>query len=1039
MEKVRENEFLVDVLKKLDFFSSDPSIKNDFPEIVFTKNPSSNLHPKHYIALEFAENLEADAVYFKYYDDNRFCVPQVYFYDNSNGIYDKNKIAEIHRNVYSSNQVALIVVVDTVSIQLFDTKESVKLIDNQISNLNCLIKETPFNVEEKLKILKGFFNAKKLNSGLFWENRDNSKHFLKNTSAYEKLVEILNKIKFGFIKDFTNKSLKKDFAEDLLFKCILIKYLEENGLEYAQKFYKKNKIGYNTLNEILSNKKIIDLFTALEGHFNGGVFEISPRDKNGNIDLIEKEKRENYLKENSLETLAEHLDGTLDKGNQISLWQEYSFKYMPIELISNFYEEFIQKEEDKNKGTVYTPSHLVNLLIDECLPISANEEDLKTNVKLADVSCGSGIFITTAFKRLVQRLRVRKWVEAGRPTYLPNPTLKEVKDILTKNIFGVDLHPTAVKLTKFSLQLALCQLVPNDELWTWNDEKVFENLENENIFQEDFFDFLSKEKYHNFHESFDLIIGNPPFFPLTENKEKPEYSTITKKLKQEINFEFSVKIPDNQLALMFLEASSVLLKPKADLCFIQKSTSLLFNKGKGVKEFRNSLFNQFYVHQIIDFTLLKNYLYKSKSKTTVDDLGKPIYENGKLKKTASTAVESCAIFYKKEKVEDYNTLHIVSRLLKNTIEGLSFEFDYYDFHELSKNQILEDDTIWRSNLLGGNRLNHLIKKLNVTNSFQTNLKDYVLNHLGIDERAYSEGFMKGTPQGKIDGKNFFCDYASNKDVLFVSNFKENKLIKFPENFDFYYVPNEKAFLGPLMTIRENILNGKLFYLTHNCDVAYDSQIVGISFAELNKKDIISFENKIKVNEKINALKTVSTCSKFFLGKSSVITKKEIDNWTIPLNSDEIQISFAEKIVMNDVLDNIYPSWYEKKPKVNEIATIIELNEFEDIFNQSFNSIYKKEDKEQRLRKLFIGNDFYALEFYYSNESYEKQIIKNAEFEIDEIIRNNISRNAVVNRVLKIYGENTITLIKPKNLRYWLKSIALRDVDDVFDEMIEAGF
>ncbi|RXM41976.1 hypothetical protein BOW55_20975 [Flavobacterium sp. YO12] len=184
---------------------------------------------------------------------------------------------------------------------------------------------------------------------------------------------------------------------------------------------------------------------------------------------------------------------------------------------------------------------------------------------------------------------------------------------------------------------------------------------------------------------------------------------------------------------MFLEASSVLLKPKAELCLIQKSTALLFNKG--VKEFRDNLFNKFYVHQIIDFTLLKNHLYKSKSKTRVDDLGKPVYENGKLKKTASTAVESCAIFYKKEKVEDYNTLHIISRLLKNTIEGLSFEFDYYDFYELSKNQILEDDTIWRSNLLGGNRLNHLIKKLNVTNRFQTNLKDYVLNHLGIDEKG----------------------------------------------------------------------------------------------------------------------------------------------------------------------------------------------------------------------------------------------------------------------------------------------------------------
>ena len=73
MGKIQENEFLVDVLKELDFFSSDTSIENDFPEIVFTKNPPQNLHPKHYIALEFASDLEADAIYFKYYDDNGLC------------------------------------------------------------------------------------------------------------------------------------------------------------------------------------------------------------------------------------------------------------------------------------------------------------------------------------------------------------------------------------------------------------------------------------------------------------------------------------------------------------------------------------------------------------------------------------------------------------------------------------------------------------------------------------------------------------------------------------------------------------------------------------------------------------------------------------------------------------------------------------------------------------------------------------------------------------------------------------------------------
>ena len=171
---------------------------------------------------------------------------------------------------------------------------------------------------------------------------------------------------------------------------------------------------------------------------------------------------------------------------------------------------------------------------------------------------------------------------------------------------------------------------------------------------------------------------------------------------------------------------------------------------------------------------------------------------------------------------------------------------------------------------------------------------------------------------------------------------------------------------------------------------------------------------------------------------------------IPIYDKNIPLKFSEQIIVDDIVKyRIEELTLGENSPINfvienDISKSLDVSknpllQFADIFNQSFNVIYKKDSKEQRLKKLLIGNDFYALEFYYSDENYETQIIENAELEIEEIIKNNISRNAVVNRVLKFYGKNTITLIKPKNLRYWLKSIALRDADDVFDEMIEAGF
>lgn len=1014
----------VDVLKKLDFFGDDLYLENNFPEIVFTKNPPTNLHPKHYIALEFAEILDATAVYFKYYDDNRFCVPQVYFYDNSNGIYDKNKIAEIHRNVYSSCQVNIICFIEKTTISLFDTRKAivVKSIksnsnllftnEEEISNEDCII-EKEFELSDLLP-LKKFFSAKKLNTNLFWETNEASIHFLNNTSAYGELVKALNLIRKSFIEIFKGLEIFKDklddaesLAQEILFKCILIKYLEENGKNFAEEFYLDKKLKYSNLYDFLYNDNFIELLEKFESHFNGNVFDLDDDKK----ELISKIK---------LSVLAECLEGKLGSNKTLYIWKMYSFKYIPIELISNFYEEFIPKIDKKIKGTVYTPSFLVNFLIDECLPISDKKEDLNYNIKLADVSCGSGIFITSAFKRLVQRWRVAN-MENG---VLAIPKLEVVQNILTNNIFGVDIHPTSVKLSKFSLLLAMCQMLPNEEIWyKWTNEKVFKDTKrkvfinlNNNIFQEDFFDFLSKEAYFKFHNSFDLIIGNPPFKLIG----KTEYLKNISKLKT-IGFEFKVEVPRYQLALMFLETSSILLKEKGDLCFIQKSTSLIHNKTENSQNYKRHFFNQFYVHQVIDFTLLKDVLFEK------------------------ALVETCVVFYKKEIKQEYSTLHIVSKLLKNTKDGISFEFDYYDFFEISKEDVCNEKNIWRINLLGGNRLNHLINKLEQKTSTQTNLEDYLYNILEIPKKRYAEGYMVRNNVTKNPKK---ADYLNGKFGITANNIDRNSFTKdiIDKDLEFHRIATKELFIAPQIIIKESIEdNGIPIYIMYK-DTPFDSRIIGISADQVYINYLESLYETLIKNQRVYCLQSISTSSQFYFRGNTAIQKQDVDNWTIPLDGTEIKLSFAEKLIMDDVLDFTYPSWqFGENAETNIVISKNNenevLNAFADIFNQSFNAVYKKENKEQRLRKLFIGSDFFALEFYYSDEVYETEIVLKAaaDIKIEEIIKNNISRNAIVNRVLKIYGENTITLIKPKNLRFWLKSIALRDADDVFDEMIAAGF
>jgi len=986
-------------LEKLDFsFAKDDSHFFQY-DIIFLNNIPKNIHPKISFYLEFAESLEADAVYFRYYDDNRYCIPQVYFYDNTNNTKSKEQIAKIHKKVYSSCQVPAICVIGEKKISLYDERIPVKILNNKISNEGAILKE----VEQKnIHILKSFFSAQSLNSGLFWESREASSHFHNNKSAYEVLLKELIKIRTE-LNNLVSNDLPDSFSDDLLFKCILAKYLEENAKEekinFAEEFYKKEGLRYLTLKENIENRNLHSLFECLENHFSGNVFFLT-KDERKILSKLDSDK---------LYHIAALLDGRIEN-QQLSIWEIYSFKHIPIELISNFYEEFINEEEKKNSGTVYTPSFLVNFLIDECLPL--NSSTTNYNIKLIDVSCGSGIFISSAFKRLVQRYRIAK---KGKGVILDKKKIKlyDVKQILIQNVFGVDKNKTAVKLTKFSLQLALCQVVPNNELWNWTDDKVqvFEDL-NQNISNEDFFDFLIKEQYSKYYDYFDWVIGNPPFASLSTR----DYNAYSKKLNPK--FKFSVKIPDNQLALMFLEASSLLLKEKGNLCFIQKSTSLLYNKNS--KEFKESLFNRFHVYQIIDFTLLKNYLFKSSKGVSISKNKKP------------TSVETCAVFYSKNKVEDYDTLHVVSRLLKSTKDGLFFEFDYYDFFEVTKGEVFSSENIWRCNLLGGSRLNQLIMRLFDTNINQTNLQKYILNNLKLENDRFAVGFQ-------IASQKDPADFITDKRILLGRNFNTKKTgyTKFLTSQKFHRPRKSILYDSPLINIKTAIEKNKIAMVLQEIDTAFNETIVGISAPKEKESELKKLYNILNQNNKIHILQTVSSSAMFYLGNTMPFQKQDIDNWVIPLESDEIILSDNEKIILNDVLDYIYPSWYEgENAKINkDYATLENLMDYAEVLTNEYNLIYARNSYSQKLNKIIEGDYFFALEFSFSNKKVNPIKPIKSEEDLEHILTNQLSLSKRINRIIKIYGDNSITYIKPKNLRYWLKSIALRDIDDVFNDIL----
>ena len=111
--------------------------------------------------------------------------------------------------------------------------------------------------------------------------------------------------------------------------------------------------------------------------------------------------------------------------------------------------------ERKTTGSYYTPTSLINCLLDSALdPVldeAEKQPDPETailNLKVCDPACGSGHFLIAAAHRIARRLAsIRTGVEEP----APSERRKALRDVVGRCIYGVDINPMSVELCKVSL------------------------------------------------------------------------------------------------------------------------------------------------------------------------------------------------------------------------------------------------------------------------------------------------------------------------------------------------------------------------------------------------------------------------------------------------------------------------------------------------------------------------------------------------------------------------------------------------------------
>lgn len=295
-------------------------------------------------------------------------------------------------------------------------------------------------------------------------------------------------------QDLLAAGLARGEAQGLIGRSIFAKYLVDRRIVTEQAL--TELCGHGDLAEALGDSVAIKhLFDWLAETFNGDMFR-SPPGAIPSADHLQLVSR--FLKAEDPET------------GQLSLFP-YRFDVIPVELISSIYEQFVHSEAAdtadesetttaRRQGVYYTPLPAVSLVLDEVFNGLTGDETV------LDLTCGSGVFLVEALRRLVYLRTLRS---AG-----GMPTREVIRDTLHRQVHGVDSSEAAVRVAAFSLYLAALELDPKPQP---PHALKFEPLEGRNLLVGDAHKIVVSPPDtktlapSNGAAKFDVIIGNPPW------------------------------------------------------------------------------------------------------------------------------------------------------------------------------------------------------------------------------------------------------------------------------------------------------------------------------------------------------------------------------------------------------------------------------------------------------------------------------------------------------------------------------------------------
>ncbi len=249
-------------------------------------------------------------------------------------------------------------------------------------------------------------------------------------------------------------------------------------------------------------------------------------------------KIQNWKNHNSelITTISSPLQKDVEAEKQLILIRNHFYEMLGqkdccAETLAWMYEDSLGKKNTKRKntGVYYTPKTVVELIVKESVGYLLKQADEYSHpIRILDPACGSGLFLLRAYQLLLEPYFMHDTVEQK------HQRLEEKWRLLRSHIYGVDIDPYAIEVTKLLLILECLRGLPLETIVDWLQKNSLKFLMRElgaNIrcgnaltaldgsgtsaveLDSSFYPFDWKRSFADVlnHGGFDAVIGNPPY------------------------------------------------------------------------------------------------------------------------------------------------------------------------------------------------------------------------------------------------------------------------------------------------------------------------------------------------------------------------------------------------------------------------------------------------------------------------------------------------------------------------------------------------